>query len=488
MSKAKKIGILTLGQGVNTMVNILFLPYMSRVLDYYDYGSYGQTLLVISFTGVLFSAGLSKIIFVYLSNNENKENILTSNIIAGLILSLIGVLLIFLNAELIAFKMENIKLKPLLLIYCFNLLFFIPNQSFNSFLIYTNRVKTSIIIIVLGNLIKTLLVVLAIQIYKSINLALLGIVISQFLVFCANIFISRKNLSLNYKKKLIFDQIKKGYPLGLTSIIGTAILYTDAVMISKLSGIKSYSIYRNGAFEVPLISTIYTSVAAIVLPEVSKLFSKKEYYKIATLKKKVIMNSIFIIYPVFVFICFNSIEFITLYLGEKYKMSAYVFFIFNFTLLIRVNDYSDVLISANKTFKILQYYILALIINIILNYILILNLGIKGAAISTVASISLLAFLQLRTTLKIIKTRFTDLINLKQLFYFLAFSFFIAWILDTSLTFFIKNMAIKLLSFFILFFIFISIFLSKVKYIDRNLFLQLLPSTFKSQLAKYGIM
>lgn len=487
MSKAKKIGILTLGQGINTVVNFLFLPYMSRVLEYEEYGSYGQAILVVTFLSAILSAGLGKIIFVYLSENENINSVLKSNITAGLLMSVIGICIVLLNIPTISDQLANKNLEPLLFIFCFNLLFIIPNQSFNSFLIYSNKVKTSVSLIILGNIIKTILVVAAIQLFKSVSLALLGIVISQFILFLTYSFILRQSLKVKLDLKMTFEQIKKGYPLGLTGIVGSAILYSDGVMISKMIGVKSYAIYRNGAFEVPLISTIYGSIAAIILPEVSKLFNQGEYKKIALLKKKVIMNSIFIIYPVFIFMLFNSVEFITIYLGDKYIASAYIFFIFNFTLLIRVNDYSDILISANKTFKILQYYIVGLVLNLILNYFLILQFGIKGAAISTVISISTLAFLQLKASLKIINTIVFELINPTQLFYFLTYTFLSGLITNFITNNLFNNTLLKLFMFFTLFFILMAIFMIQSKYMDKNLFSQLVPSRIKRQLKKYGV-
>ena len=62
MSIIKKIGILSLGQGINILVNISFLPYMARVLNYSDYGSYGQAILIVSFVGAVMTAGLPKIL------------------------------------------------------------------------------------------------------------------------------------------------------------------------------------------------------------------------------------------------------------------------------------------------------------------------------------------------------------------------------------------------------------------------------------------
>jgi len=73
MSRVKKIATLSLGQGINVLVNFLFLPYMARVFSYEDYGTYGQVLLVTSFLAALLSFGLPQIIYVYLNQDRDKK-------------------------------------------------------------------------------------------------------------------------------------------------------------------------------------------------------------------------------------------------------------------------------------------------------------------------------------------------------------------------------------------------------------------------------
>jgi O-antigen/teichoic acid export membrane protein len=269
---------------------------MARALDYSSYGSYGQTILVVTLFSAILSAGLSQIIFVYLNSDKKKET-LSNNVLAGVFLGAIGTIILLITSPFISRWLGNPVLETLIYIYSFSLVFIIPNQSFNSFLIFSNKVKTSMKLILSINLLKIFLVVIAIQLYQSVFFALLGIAISQFILFFINVLILKDSLILGFNFKLIFEQIKKGFPLGLTALAGTLILYTDGIMISKMCGVETYAIYRNGAIEVPFISTLYGAVAAIILPEVAKLFSQGKFKEIATLKKKIIMNTMMIPTP-----------------------------------------------------------------------------------------------------------------------------------------------------------------------------------------------
>ncbi len=474
MSLVKKIGVLTLGQGINILVNILFLPYMARVLSYEDYGTYGQALMIVAFIGAMLSFGLPKVIFVYLNSRNNEKEVLSSNILAAMLLALIGVILIFFTKNLLSTWFNNVALIPLLSIFSISLLFSLPYQSVNSYLIHLGKVKTSVYIVIISNLIKVGLVVLAIQLYESIYLAVIGILISQIVQLIIGLIVIRKSIVFKFKKHLFYKQIIDGLPLGLTSFVGTAILYTDGMMVSSIEGVEAYAVFRNGAIELPFIATIYASIATIILPEVTKLFSTDKYKEIISLKKKVIMNTMMLTYPIFIFLLFNSTDIIVFYLGEKYIGSAMIFLVFNFTLLIRINDYSDILISANKGKKILFYYVVSLILNVILNYILINLLGSIGAAISTIISLFVLAGLQLVSSLKIIHSSILELVDIKSILKLITASTllsFIIYFISSN----VHNPNYRLFFFFFIYFPIIYYYLYYTNLISKDILKQLLP-------------
>jgi O-antigen/teichoic acid export membrane protein len=421
MSKVRKIATIALGRGLNTIVNFLFLPYLSRTLSYTDYGSYGQTLLIITFLVALLSFGLHQIIYVFLNSHRSKE-VLTSSVFGSILLAIVGVSFIFLFNQTIAEYFGNPELSSLLSLYSFTLLLILPFQILNSYLIYKGKVKVSATIALVTNLIKIILVFIAIHDFNSVYYAFIGILISQIIQLAICLVYAHRDLWFKIDTRLLLQQLKSGLPLGLTGVLGSGILYIDGVMVSKIEGIQSYAIYRNGALEVPFIATIYASIAAIVLPEIARLFKTKNFEEIFILKKKVIMNTIFITYPILVFLLFYSSDLILVYLGSKYISSAIIFSVFNLTLLIRINDYSDILIAANKSKYIFKSYLFTFLLNITLNYLFINLLGSVGAAIGTVLSIIVLAALQLTKSMSLINKRIINLFEWKKLAHLLTIS------------------------------------------------------------------
>lgn len=421
MSKVKRVATIAFGQGINVLVNFMFLPYMARALSISDYGTYGQVLLVTSFASALLASGLSKIIYVYLAREPKDESTFDSNLITAVCLGLIGAILLGFTADLIGNGLENEKISDLLKIFTWSIPFQIAYQSIVSKLIFVQRVKEVTSLNIGANLLKVTLVVLSIQLYSSLTLVFWSMLLSVVIQTIVALLIAKGGMNFNFNFNLRngLNQLKKGLPLGLTGLLGTGILYIDGLMVSKLLGLESYAIYRNGALEVPFIATIYSSIAAIVLPEVSKLFSRKKFDEIFDLKRKVIMNTIYIIYPILVFLLFFSSEIITVYLGERYAASAIIFSVFNLTLLIRINDYSDILLAASRSRQIFKYYLIAFIINIVLNVLFIRLFGSVGAALATVLSIAFLAYLQLKESMTIIGKNLVDLFVWKRIIHML---------------------------------------------------------------------
>tara|TARA_R110000868_G_scaffold64629_11_gene194153 strand:+ start:609 stop:2057 length:1449 start_codon:yes stop_codon:yes gene_type:complete len=481
MSLVKKITVLTFGKGLNILVNLLFLPYMARVLSYEDYGSYGQVILIAAFIGAFLSFGLSQIIYVYLSKENNPKEVLFSNLFTLLVMGALGSILMFVLSSYTASWFNNPQLSFLVKVFSISLLFQLPFQSIISYLIFIGKVKRTVSITVSTNVLKVVLVIASIQLYNSVALALTAIVITYvFQLLFAYLSIKTALIfSIDYKKCL--NQLKDGFPLGLTALFGSGILYLDGLMVSKMEGVQAYAIYRNGAIEVPFIATLYASIAAIILPEVSKLYHKGALSQIVALKKKVIMNTMALIYPILIFLLFNSQDLIVLYLGDKYESSAIIFLLFNLTLLVRINNYADILIAANLGRLILRYYSIAFLINALLNYFLILEFGIIGAAISTVVSLMLLAGLQLFKTLQLLHSSFFEIIHFIKSVEIILVSLASVLLLEfvfQSMT----NTTFELILKFTLFCSFIYMYLLKRNLIERNIFLQLLPLRIRKRI------
>lgn len=454
--------MLFLSQGFNKIIGFLFLPYLSRVLSYTDYGTYGQVLLTGNVAVRFFSFGLASVIFVFYARNKDKEaQIFQNNLFAILAVGILSAVLLFSFAESVASYMNNNNLTPLLKIYAWVIPLIMINSSLDSTLIYFNKIKSSARILVFSNLISISLMIWVIQ----FDFSLLNFIIA----ICLGILIKTIILFLNIPKKLfqpifsfslknIKEQLWIGFPLGITLILGFLFKYTDSIMISNMLGTESYAIYRNGAIELPFVAAFYGAIAKLLLPDISKLYANGEVEKIVSLKKRVVSYTSIIIFPIALYLIFFSQPLIENYLGSKYLESSKIFAIYSGLLLFRINNYGDIFTAANKNFEQVIIYVILILINIPLNFFFIKNLGSYGAAIATLIAFNILIAALFVRSSKILLSSISKLLDfpfLLKVFTVCSICSFLTsqlYFTGNNILFFICNSIIYLVSILTLFY------------------------------------
>ncbi len=434
MDRIKNIAFVSLAQILNTVVSILCVPYLSRSLSVIDYGTYSQVLLIQGLFVSIFGFGLSTVLIYYFNTTDRKKSFITSlyGALAGGLAS--GIIMYF-GSSLLANSFSNPEIIPLLKIYSLAPLISITSGIFNTVLVCQNKVKNMAFNALLINALRLGVIFIAINIYHSLGLVFVSIMAVDLLgILIAGMMIPKDLFGLITPDfAFLGNQILKGINLSLTGLIGYLMFYTDSLMVSYFKGPESFAIYKNGAFEVPFFASIYGSIAAVILPEITKLINAGELSKVAQLKRIVIENSIIIIYPALIFLLVFNQELISLYLSDKYLLSSGVFLIFNLTLLIRINDYADVLIATGKTAYILKVYIFAFLLNLLLNYLFIETIGIAGAALATVIAILIVAVFQLIASEKLLQERLITFKILKSAFLVISLSLVLSYSIKSAM-------------------------------------------------------
>lgn len=407
-----------LGQGLNALVSLLMMPYLARSFSKIEYANYGQTLLVTLTAVSLLAAIFNKSLYVFLSNRPREQDeVISGNLVWSFSISLTISLCLFIVAEPIALAFDNLVVKDLIRLYCWAIPALVLYSVLNNLLIFQGNVKASSAISVLSNLLKLILLFVAIQYYRSIPMVF-GIMACMAVAQVIAVFLATKR-SWTFKWqgswKLGRAQAKLGIPLGLSAIMGTLILQSDGLMISFMMDQESYSIYRNGAWEIPLISTVYASISTILLPEINTLWANRDKSEIIRLKSIAIVNTAALTLPILVLLILNSKSIIEILFSTEYSSSWPIFAIFNLALIIRITDYSDVIVSSGNTSIISKYYLISLLLNLFLNVVLILAYGTIGAAIATILSIGTLAGLQAIKTVQLLETSFLKLFKVSSL-------------------------------------------------------------------------
>ncbi len=417
MSKTERVIALVAAQGFNAVVNFLFLPYFVRVLSREEYGLYGQVILVADTARTVFSLGMATVMYVSLARSKDKIGDFKTIFISSLAQGFLGFLAIFFSAGLFANWFHNQQLGTLLRIYSPYILFYIPYLCVNSLLIFLGRARQSLFIVSSGLLLRVILMVGAVQIFHSLSVVFLGLVLLAVVQLAMGLAcVPRSYFRMTrFNTSHALERITLGAQLGFTEVMWFIIMYTDKFMIASLLSVEEFAIYRTATIELPVIGTLYTSIAAIVMPMVSKHYAEGNFDSIVKLKRKLITITAALIYPAIFFLIVFSRTLVTTYFSKKYAAGGVVFAIVSCSLFFRVNDYLDILISSGKGRLVMLTYLAAVVFNIIGNSILIRKFGYLGAAFSTLFTYGMLVSTLLLLSARTIKKSWLDFFDLPKL-------------------------------------------------------------------------
>jgi len=292
----------------------------------------------------------------------------------------------------------------------------VPIPIFMSVLVFYNRVQDTALLTVLSNLAKIAVMFIAIKGIGSVGTLMIGLSIISVLQCLAYYLL----IPAEIRKGGIYNQLltralfTMATPLVLSALVEKSLVYLDGIMISAMLDTANYAFYRAGAVEVPFIATLYGAVATIVMPEVARLFHAGNFNEIIRLKRTAISGTAFFVYPVLVYLLFFSKPLMVFYLTDVYTARALIFAIFNLSLLIRINDYQDVLVISGNSRFIFFAVLTSSVVNLMLNALLIYFHGINGSAMAFIVSLFLFAGILAWKSTKILSCTLNQLFDFRQ--------------------------------------------------------------------------
>jgi O-antigen/teichoic acid export membrane protein len=416
-NKSEKVIVVTLAQVVSLLVSFLMSPYLSRSLSKEEYAAYNLTLVIITLVGLLFSMGIPNAVYKVLAQKSVSDKPLHAtlqfSIIASGILATVG---LFVASFIVPYFFSPTHIGTYLKFCCVNLCITFLHNYFVSTLIFNSKVKSAALISLLLSITNVAVIFAAFYFYHNVLLALLlSLVAVPFLFLIISFTVAKPYISkTTFFSKPAFKEIAAtAVPLYATSLLGSSYVYVSSFFTSLALGEVAYANYRNGAIEIPFISTVAFSISAVLLPDIARYFQQEKLHEAFELKKKVINQSIRLLYPVIIYFIIFHKEFIITYFSDKYAASAIVFAIYSCTCFIRINDYQDVLVSSGNSRYILkanvQYFAINLLLVTVLGYLF----GITGVAAAASISVFILAYTLLKKSAFVFKKQIADFFEVK---------------------------------------------------------------------------
>lgn len=392
---------------VNTLIQLLYTPFLIRMLGQGEYGLYSLVASIIGYLTILdFGFGNAIIVYTakYRENNEReKEEKLHGMfkmifIILGVIAGLLGIIMYFCVDNIFSRTMstsELYKMKYMVLILSFNLFLTFSFNIYSSIISAYEKFTFQKIMSIISALLKPMLMIpLLFFGFKSITMTLI-ITLVNILIVYSNYYYCKNKLKVSTKFKG-FDKVLFKTILGYSIWIFLGIVVdkinwsVDQFVLGAVSGTVAVSIYSIASTINQLFINLSTAVSGVFLPKMSKLVARKasnlelsnEFIKVGRIQ-----------YYIVFFMCSSLVlfgkEFITLWAGENYKESYYValFLIIPICIPLIQNLGLSIMQALNKyKFKSISTFIMA-IFNIIISYFLAIKYGPVGCAAGTALSL-----------------------------------------------------------------------------------------------------
>jgi O-antigen/teichoic acid export membrane protein len=381
----KNVVALQLSRSLSKVVGVFFLAIAARYLGTVGIGQWSLIFLFTGFSGLIADFGVDRLTVRNVARDLGSAGKYLSNTLAFKFLSLIPTTVLLIGVvhymhypeethDLIIFAL------PLLLLGALASPFGSIIQAHEKIYVLSavdacQGIITSLIaitLLLLGFGIKSLLVV---------HIALSGVRLVILIVVTKRL-IGR----LWYPLKLHFVRslVKPAFPFAILSILALIHWKVDYFMISKILGEEHLGLYAVAykVFEIGVVAG--ATFNAALFPTVSAMYGESKE-KLRRAYEKI--QNYFVIFslPVSVLIILFAEEIILLLYGDQYLESVNVlvilglgFGIFFFTLPMRM-----VINNSEFIMRLVPYFTITAVLNIVLNLVIIPLYGIIGAALVT---------------------------------------------------------------------------------------------------------
>ena len=414
--------VLTFSKGIRGIIALLFNMIISRVFSESLLGTYKHIMLIVNMLTAICILGIpTTISYFYNSYNEEKKNKFLGNTITILsIISVVTSLLILLFREQLALILNNPQILDYINIITVYVFIMILSSFLENLFISTNNAVDLGKIYITYTVSNFIFMIISVLVLKSLYFLIVSTVIIEIIrTIIMYIYIkSKERFTLKIDFSMMKSQIQFSLPLGVVALVQNLNMYIDKLFISNKYQPDQFAAFANAATDIPLVGIVTVSVAAVILPKMSKIYiESKDFDSVLDIWKDSCNKTAIIMFPIFWIVLLFSVGYIEFIFSEKYIIQStpiFIIYLMKFPLYCTV--FGNVLIVLGKQKYVMYNSIVGVVLNIILNIILINIIGMKGPAVATVIVQYLVVYLQLRQIAKNTNISILKLMPYKKLF------------------------------------------------------------------------
>ncbi|MDI6704430.1 MAG: oligosaccharide flippase family protein [bacterium] len=404
LSLSDKAVIIFLGEFIEKMMAILIGIILVRVFTKSDYGSYRQVWLVVGTFSMISLMGIPKSVFYFIPklDDQKRKGFILQTIILLFLIGSILTLILYLFSSFIGSRFNNPSLVKLLKIFSLYPMFSIPIQYLRNLLISLDKHKMAAIFPLLKEVIFLIFVLVPAILGYPLVTVFISVLIFSFLTLIIVLLYTFTILFGKLRFDGIFSTLRPqiGYsiPLGLSGILEKISRELDKFVISFFYLSDRFAIYSIGAIQIPLVTTLRSSIGSVLLPKLVELYDQEKTKGFIKLWHESIRKTAIIVLPIFAFLFVTAEQFITFLYTNDYLESTGPFRIYLFSIPYRVTNFGYILMAMGYSKFILIGSIIFILSNLLLNIFFIHLIGFLGPALATIiASYILNGFFLIKT-------------------------------------------------------------------------------------------
>ncbi len=392
---------LFLGEIAGRLLKMALVIYAARILGAGDWGVFSYVLGLAGLFGIFSDFGLSNLLTRELAKNgPDRSQYLSTIFILKLILTFTSVCILLIVAPYVS-KMPGIN--NLLLLMAIMLVF----DSMRDFGFGLNRAyekmgrEALVKIIMNGSIaIAGIFIVFSLPSVKNVFIIYtIGSVLGCLTTF----YIIRQylhGLFSGFSKKLLKPIFDFAWPFAILIFFNTIMTNTDILMLGWLSTPESIGLYSVAQKLTQFLYLVPALISVAVFPMFSKLVEAGDE-RFELIFTKIIRLLLLFGFPIVIGGALLSKNILILIFGGEYAGAATTLSIMLFLVLINFPKIimDNAILAHDQQKRFLKYTLLAVVLNVVLNYFLIPIYGSTGAAISTLISSLLgmgIVFMQFR--------------------------------------------------------------------------------------------
>lgn len=398
----KKSGMVFVGRIIGMVIGILFSIIVTRYIGANLYGQFMYTYIVIDFFSLVLKLGLDQGLVSFIPKYtddkyiKKRDSLITFSLFITVLFSLFISVFLFYYSEIIAVHILNNRkltytikiLSPLLV---FSVVIYVSQGVFRGI----NKIK---FYINAQNLILPIIKLLIIIILSYLGYKLNGLILSVYIAtIISSLYLLKKiyklglleSLSLQYKNDYI-ELLKFSFPLMFTGLLVFFLNRTDSFMIGYFLTEDKVGIY-NVALKIGTISSfILIAFNTMFAPLIASLYHKGDMKKLANMYRIITKWILGVNLIAFSLILLFSKEIMQIF-GNEFIIGSSALVLISIGQVVNAGVGSAGYINIMTGHPEYELYnsILAVGVNIFLNYILIPVYGIEGAAFASLISVGL---------------------------------------------------------------------------------------------------